>query len=49
MSRSGLALRVVGGATLAVFALAAFTPLPNALCRRSVVAAMIEQIGMLFE
>ena len=39
MSRSGLALRVVGGATLALFALAAFTPLPNALCRRSVVAA----------
>ena len=39
MSRSGFALRVVGGATLALFALAAFTPLPNALCRRTTVAA----------
>lgn len=39
MSRSGLALRVAGGATLAFFSLVAFTPLPNALCRRTVVAA----------
>jgi uncharacterized SAM-binding protein YcdF (DUF218 family) len=33
MSRSGLALRVVGGTALALFALSAFTPLPNAVCR----------------
>jgi uncharacterized SAM-binding protein YcdF (DUF218 family) len=38
MSRSSAALRVVGAATLAGSALAAFTPLPNALCRRAVVA-----------
>jgi uncharacterized SAM-binding protein YcdF (DUF218 family) len=39
MSRSGVVLRVVGGTTLAFCALSAFTPLPNALCRRSVVKA----------
>jgi uncharacterized SAM-binding protein YcdF (DUF218 family) len=39
MSRGSAALRVVGGATLVLFALSAFTPLPNALCRRTVVAA----------
>jgi uncharacterized SAM-binding protein YcdF (DUF218 family) len=39
MSRSSAALRVVGGATLAGFALCAFTPLPNEVCRRSVVTA----------
>jgi uncharacterized SAM-binding protein YcdF (DUF218 family) len=39
MSRSEAAFRVVGGATLGLFALSAFTPLPNALCRRAVVAA----------
>jgi uncharacterized SAM-binding protein YcdF (DUF218 family) len=39
MSRTSAALRVVGGATLAGFALCAFTPLPNEVCRRSVVAA----------
>jgi uncharacterized SAM-binding protein YcdF (DUF218 family) len=39
MSRSALALRVVGAASLGLFALSAFTPLPNALCRRTVVAA----------
>lgn len=30
------ALRLLGGATLAAFAICAFTPLPNALCRREV-------------
>ena len=39
MSRSGVALRAVGGTTLALFALSAFTPMPNALCRRAVVVA----------
>jgi hypothetical protein len=39
MTRSDAALRVVGGATLAGFALCAFTPLPNEVCRRSVVTA----------
>ena len=39
MTRSAAALRVVGGATLAGFALCAFTPLPNEVCRRSVVPA----------
>lgn len=37
MSRSGAALRALGGAALALFALCAFTPLPNAVCRRAVV------------
>jgi uncharacterized SAM-binding protein YcdF (DUF218 family) len=39
MTRSSAALRAVGGATLAGFVLCAFTPLPNVLCRRSVVTA----------
>ena len=39
MTRSSAALRVVGGATVGGFVLCAFTPLPNALCRRSVVVA----------
>ena len=38
MSRSALALRVAGAATLVLFALSAFTPLPNALCRHALVA-----------
>jgi uncharacterized SAM-binding protein YcdF (DUF218 family) len=39
MTRSSAALRAVGGATVAGFALCAFTPLPNALCRSAVVTA----------
>ena len=39
MSRASAVLRAAGAATLALFALCAFTPLPNALCRRTVVAA----------
>jgi uncharacterized SAM-binding protein YcdF (DUF218 family) len=34
----GTALRLLGGTTLAAFALCAFTPLPNALCRRETAA-----------
>jgi uncharacterized SAM-binding protein YcdF (DUF218 family) len=33
------ALRLLGGTTLAAFALCAFTPLPNALCRRETMVA----------
>jgi len=33
------ALRLLGGTTLLAFALCAFTPLPNALCRRETAAA----------
>jgi uncharacterized SAM-binding protein YcdF (DUF218 family) len=36
--RGEAALRVLGGATLAAFAVCAFTPLPNALCRRETAA-----------
>jgi len=38
MSRGAAALRLLGGATLAGVALCAFTPLPNAACRRMAVA-----------